>query len=107
MIPATVSRNESGQWIEGNTYTVTAIASASLYLNGVFYNSGITSINLPSSITSIGSSAFFNCGNSTEVIIDSQYAYTNATSATACGYLLQYATTVKVLTSLVETGTNS
>ena len=63
---------------------------------------GLTSITLPSSLTDIGSSAFLNCTNLTEVIIDGEYVYTNATSASACGSLLSYATTVKVLTSLVS-----
>ena len=68
-----------------------------------FYScSGLTSISLPSSLTDIGSSAFNYCRNLTEVIIDSEYVYTNATSTSACGDLLQRATTVKVLTSLVS-----
>ena len=54
VIPATVSRNDEGQWIEGNTYTVTAIVSGSSPLDGVFYNSGITSVELPSTLESIG-----------------------------------------------------
>ena len=71
--------------------------------DGAFgYCSKLTSISLPSSLTSIGDSAFSNCSNLTEVIIDSEYVYTNATSTSACGYLLENATTVKVLTSLVS-----
>ena len=62
----------------------------------------LTNITLPSSLTSIMNGAFFSCDNLTELIIDSQYAYTNSTSATACGGVLRYATTVKVLTSLVD-----
>ena len=61
VIPESVSQNESGQWIEGNTYTVTDIFSATLYRNGVFYNSGITSIELPSTLETIGNYAFFGC----------------------------------------------
>ena len=63
---------------------------------------GLTSISLPSSLTSIGNFAFRYCSNLTEVIIDSEYVYTKATSASACGSLLSYATSVKVLTSLVS-----
>ena len=70
--------------------------------------SNLTSITLPSSITFIYSGqAFFGCRSLTEVIIDSEYVYTRATSASACGYLLSYPTTVKVLTSLVDAGENS
>ena len=65
VIPSTVSQNSSGEWIEGNTYTVTAIASASSYSNGVFYNSGITSIELPSTLQSIGNYAFSDCSGLT------------------------------------------
>ena len=61
VIPATVSQNASGQWTEGNTYTVTAIVNGSED-NSVFYNSGITSIELPSSLETIGDYAFYVCG---------------------------------------------
>ena len=65
VIPATVSQNENEQWIEGNTYTVTAIADGDLSNGGVFTNSGITSIELPSTLTSIGRFAFLNCSSLT------------------------------------------
>ena len=64
VIPSTVSQNASGEWIEGNTYTVTAIANGTSS-TGVFYNSGITSITFPSSLTSIGGSAFYRCSGLT------------------------------------------
>ena len=64
--------------------------------------SGLTSISLPSSLTDIGSNAFYNCSSLTEVIIDSPDIYKDATSASACGGLLQRATTIKVLTNLVS-----
>ena len=63
-IPVTVSQNSSGEWIEGNTYTVTAITDGS-YNTGVFYDSGITSVTFPSSLTSIGEFAFYNCSGLT------------------------------------------
>ena len=68
---------------------------------------GLTSITLPSSLTSIGDYAFNRCSKLTEVIIDSEYVYTSATSTLMWGGLLENATTVKVLTSLVEEGENS
>ena len=68
---------------------------------------GLTSITLPSSLTSIGDYAFNGCSKLTEVIIDSEYVYTSATSTLMWGGLLGNVTTVKVLTSLVEAGTNS
>ena len=64
VIPATVSQNSSGEWIEGNTYTVTAITDGGS-TSGVFYNSGITSVTFPSSLTSIGEWAFYRCSGLT------------------------------------------
>ena len=66
VIPSTVSQNVEGQWIEGNAFTVTAIAGG-----GVFYNSGITSVELPSTLTSIGGSAFYNCNGLTSITFPS------------------------------------
>ena len=63
--------------------------------------SSLTSITLPEGFTSVGYNAFSGCVI-TEVIIDSGDVYTDATSTSACSYLLYYATTVKVLTSLVQ-----
>ena len=65
VIPATVSQNENEQWIEGGAYTVTAIADGDLSNGGVFTGSGITSIELPSTLTSIGLFAFLNCSGLT------------------------------------------
>ena len=65
VIPTTVSQNAEGQWIEGDTYTVTAIADGGDDGNGVFTNSGITSIELPSTLESIGDFAFLNCSSLT------------------------------------------
>ena len=64
VIPATVSQNSSGEWIEGNTYTVTAIADGGSN-TGVFEDSGITSVTFPSSLTSIGRFAFYRCSGLT------------------------------------------
>lgn len=64
-IPATVSL-EDGTWVEGNSFIVTAIAdglSEGGEYTGVFYNSGITSIKFPSTLTSIGNCAFQECHN--------------------------------------------
>ena len=80
VIPATVSQNESGQWTEGNTYTVTAIANGS-YNNSVFYNSGLTSITLPSNLTNIGDYAFQQCSGLTGAL-----DLSNCTSLRSIGY---------------------
>ena len=67
--------------------------------------SSLTTITIPEGVKSIGSRAFYNCTSLTTIVIESQYAYNNTTSTGA--YLLDYAQTVKVLTSVVEAGTNS
>ncbi len=59
VIPSTVDLVD-GVWQDGNTYTVTAIADR-VYSSGVFYDSGITSIEFPSTLLSIGGRAFQNC----------------------------------------------
>ena len=68
---------------------------------------GLTSITIPDSVTSIGILAFSGC-NLTSVTIESNYAYKNAgTGYNQCGYLLRYATVVRVLTSCIGEDTNS
>ncbi len=69
--------------------------------------SSLTTITIPDSVETIGSNAFSYCSSLTTVVIESQYAYNNATSISACGYLLNRAQTVKVLSTVVEAGTNS
>ena len=79
VIPESVSQNESGQWIDGNSYKVTDILSATLTSDGVFYNSGITSIEFPSTLETIGNFAFSGCSGLTEVVLS------NCTSLTSIG----------------------
>ena len=79
VIPESVSQNESGQWIDGNSYKVTDILSATLSSNGVFYNSGITNIEFPSTLETIGNFAFSGCSGLTEVVLS------NCTSLTSIG----------------------
>jgi len=66
------------------------------------YTPKITSVTIGESVISIGSSAFYNCTSLTSVTIESDNAYKNATSTTNCGYLLQNATTVKVLKTVAD-----
>ncbi len=65
--------------------------------------SGLTSVTIPSSVTNIGFRAFNSCSKLTEVTIESEYVYTEATSRSACEELLNYAKTIRVLTSLIPT----
>lgn len=71
--------------------------------------SGLTEITLPASLTSIGSNAFSNCSNLATVTIESDDIYKVATGTeyNHAVDLLQYATTVRVLTSIVKANDNS
>ena len=71
-----------------------------------FFNCSLTSITIGDSVTSIGSWAFVDCSSLTSVTIESNYAYKSATSTSACGCLLEYATEVRVLTSCIGDSTN-
>jgi hypothetical protein len=64
IIPSKVKYNDV-------VYTVTAIPTAKLSVFGAFYNcSGLTSITIPNTITSIGAYAFYNCSNLTSVTFE-------------------------------------
>ena len=65
---------------------------------------GITKIHFPSSLRSVGSTAFSSCRGLVDVIIDSGMMYRNLTTSSSYGSLLSNSSiaNVKVLTSLVE-----
>ena len=69
VIPAKVDLVD-GVWQDGNTYTVTVIADGGSN-TGVFEDSGITSVTFPSSLTSIGGSAFSYCDGLTSLTLPS------------------------------------
>ena len=68
-IPAMVDLVD-GVWQDGFTYTVTAITDGSVN-SGVFYDSGITSVTFPLSLTSIGNYAFRGCSGLTSISLPS------------------------------------
>ena len=82
---------------EGEDIQVKTIAA------NAFANSNITDISIPSSIETIYQNAFYSCDSLTDVIINSAQVYQNAvgTEDDQIGGLLAYATTVKVLKSIV------
>ena len=63
--------------------------------------SSLTSITIPESVTSIDLWAFRYCDNLTTVTIN-EYIYTNASSSSSCGYILENAQTVYVPEELVN-----
>ena len=78
--------------------SVTSIGSSAFY--GC---SGLTGIVIPESVTSIGSSAFKNCNVLTSITINSQTVVNLLTSATAGGYLINYADTINIRANLTPT----
>lgn len=70
IIPSSYSITEDGQFIEGDDYTVTAIADGD-FDSGVFYNSSITSVQFPSTLERIGDYAFMLCNNLTSITLPS------------------------------------
>lgn len=69
----------------------------------------LTSIKIPNNITNIVRNAFSNCDSLRSVIIDSEEIYKKLTSNTACGSLIENATRIEILTTIVdkEGNTNS
>ena len=67
----------------------------------------IITVIIGNSVYSIGSYAFSGCTSLTEVIIHSEYVYNHLTSTISCGYLGYYATTIKVLKTIVDNEDNS
>ena len=86
-IPAMVDLVD-GVWQDGFTYTVTAITDGGS-TSGVFYNSGITSIELPSTLQTIGNYAFYSCSGLTSISLPSsltsigRYAFSGCSELTS------------------------
>ena len=70
-----------------------------------FGYSGLTNITIPSAVTSIGNIAFQNCYSLSRVTIDSQAVYDAIENSGSCGYLVEYAWSIKVKKTI--TGTNA
>ena len=105
-IPSTVSQNASGEWVEGNTYTVTAIDNnTTSSSNSIFYNSGITSVKLPSTLQSIGSYAFYGCSGLTSVDLSECTSLTSIGSSAFCA--CSGLTSTILPSSLISIGKNA
>ncbi len=66
----------------GNTYPVTSVGSSA------FYDcSGLTSVSIPNSVTSVGSSAFYGCSGLTSVNIPSSLTSIDYASFSGCSGL--------------------
>ena len=71
-----------------------------------FYRcSNLTSIIIPSSVTSINVDyTFTGCTSLETVTIESDDVYEDLTSDTACGRLIDNANTIRVLASIIDSG---
>ena len=98
------SRNNCNAIIETNTNTLiagckdTVIPSTvtSIGTNAFFGCSSLTSITIPEGVKSIGNSAFFGCTSLEIVTIVSERIYGLLSSNYACGGLIDYATTLYI-----------
>ena len=109
-IPDSVTSIGGYAFSECSSLTSVTIGDGVTSIGGSAFSSctSLTSITIPDSVTSIGGSAFDGCSSLTSVTIESNYAYANAgTGYNQCGYLLQNATEVRVLTSCIGDSTNS
>ena len=104
IVPATVSKNSYGEWIEGNDYTVTAIGSSAFYscdslesidLSGCkdmtlidesafHWCSNLASITLPSNLLYIDSSVFIGCINLTSITLPSSLISIGVSAFNGC-----------------------
>lgn len=92
---------------EGNDYKVTSIAASEFIGSGVFNYSNIESIVIPSNIETIGNLTFRGCENLQTVIIENSSIYNELSYDYACGYLIAYANTIKVLKTIVDDVSNN
>ncbi len=83
--------------------TIEIPSSVTVIEEYAFYRcTSLTSITIPENVASIGSMAFSNCSQLAEVIIESASIYESIEELTSCGYLINYATMIKVLKSVVD-----
>ncbi len=76
-----------------------------------FFRCPITSIVIPENVTTIETKSFeettYNGTGLATVTVESAFIYEALTSATACGSLIEVATTIKVLKTVVDNAVNS
>lgn len=92
---------------EGNDYQVTSIAASEIIGSGAFNYSNIESIVIPSNIKTIANLTFRGCENLHTVILESSSIYNELSYDYACGYLIAYANTIKVLKTIVDDVSNN
>ena len=91
-----------------NLTSITLPSSLTSIGEYAFQYCSLTSITIPEGVTQIGEYAFSGCSNLTSVVIESDdiYKAANETDYNQIGYLLEYATTVKVLKK-IDDGSNT
>ncbi len=108
-IPEGVTRIERIAFQGSGLETIILPESLEYIGNNAFWAcESLKSIKIPKNVSEFGNGYEFNgCANLTDVTIDSAFVYTSATSNTAASRLLEHATTVKVLASIVDDPENT
>lgn len=99
------------EFIEGDDYKVDTISSLdpSYVLDGgeFFKPLQLTTVTIPSSITTIETGAFDSISTLNSVIVESKDIYNSLTDITSCGGLISNATSISVLKEIVDDVNNT
>ena len=110
-LPTTLSCIEKGTFKNCENLANIIIPSQVITLQSYIFSecSKLNNIIIHSDVIYIDSYAFSDCINLTNVTIESEYVYnnTNGVDYNDCGYILQYAQTVKVLKTIVDNEENT
>lgn len=95
-------------YIDGELIETLIIPDGTTQINDYTFGKikSLVRITVPESIVSLSERAFMNCDNLTTVTIKSLYVYEETTNKFGAGRLIQNATTINVLASIVDDANN-
>ena len=97
------------EFVEGEDHQVDTITSLSpdyAFGGGMFAAPPLTKITVSDSIATIEENVFDGITTLADVVIESEAIYTSLTNLNACGDLIEHATKIKVLKSIVDKAEN-